>query len=189
MPKVIHYVTNGNRLSAKYRVLARSIKADTVSQTRREMARVKDLAVLYSSGTAYKIGRDKGYPYSRSNPHPPAPPYIINVQSGKFRKSWFVRESLSATGAITWRLYNTRAYSGYMTGTSRMIERPILKKVFEDFDPQMFSRIMREFRTKAARIRVSDPIPNIGWGGVALAIGGAIASGIHEGVKEGSSGR
>lgn len=99
------------------------------------MEYAKERAEFYSSGTSYKIGRDKGYPYAKNRqpdyPMPTLPLYYLNMQSGELRNNWAVNTQNTPQG-FTSSLWNKMPYSGFMLGTERMVKRPILSKVGEE---------------------------------------------------------
>lgn len=76
-----------------------------------------------------------GNPYSKSHPHPPLPPYIINDQGGTFARSWMVVESDGPDGPAA-EVVNTAPHAKYMRGTKHMIERPILQEALRRTEGQ-----------------------------------------------------
>lgn len=76
--------------------------------------------------------RAMGHPYSRRAPHPPAPPSIINVQSGLFARSWRIAARVRGL-TLNVEIENTAPYARYLLrGTTRMIERPYERALRED---------------------------------------------------------
>jgi hypothetical protein len=69
----------------------------------------------------------------------PAPPFVINYQSGKFFEGWrtLVREGGKT---FTGTLYNIVHYSKFMNRTRYMIKRPILTEAARRVRMRMFRR-------------------------------------------------
>lgn len=57
------------------------------------------------------------------------PVYIINKQTGVFSADWTSVGPFYSGGELVSQTMNTAWYSGFMRGTTRMIERPILDQV------------------------------------------------------------
>lgn len=126
------FKTNAGRLGARYTKRATKITPAMVAAQTAILQKMKKKAEYYSSGTAYKIGRDKGYPYSPRENRPPLPAYFLNFQTGNLKKGWRTRTTVNPR-SITGTIYNLMDYSRFMTalGTSRMIGRPILEQVMK----------------------------------------------------------
>lgn len=84
------------------------------------------IARKLSSGTISSAQlRAMGHPY-RLGGSPPAPPEIINAQSGRFRDSWRATGPFATRGGLVSRLVNTAPWAAWLFGgTARMIARPI----------------------------------------------------------------
>ncbi|SRR6266511_3332041 len=102
-----------------------------VGRLEAEAERLVKARLVKLSGGPYSAAalRAMGHPYSRRRPHPPAAPYIVNVQSGQFRRSWRVKARMQG-GDLEIIVDNTAPYARYLfDGTSRMIARPIRERV------------------------------------------------------------
>jgi hypothetical protein len=102
-------------------------RAETAS-----LAEAKAFAVTLSSGPYRpKTLRQMGRPYAKRAPHPPLPPFFINVNSGLLRRSWRSRTGSWNGGSLTSTLYNVAPEATYFDenaypgGTRAMIARPI----------------------------------------------------------------
>lgn len=134
--------SNIGSLIGRWRNREQKLTAAVRRAENRVMDYAKERAEFYSSASAYKIGRDKGYPYAAIKradyPAVPLPPYFINMQSGELQKSWAVNTQATPQG-FTSSLWNKKEYSRFLLGTSKMIQRPILSRVGQD---------VRRFRLK-----------------------------------------
>lgn len=116
------------KLIARCRKRAALITPEMMKAERDNLEIMKREAIRLSSATAFKLP-NKDHPYSTRNPHPPLPPYWINIQSaGGFATKWRVRLIKTPSGS-TGSLWNAAPYAKYMLGTSRMIQRPILQRM------------------------------------------------------------
>lgn len=145
--------TNAGNLALRMKHSSRAVSDELLKAERQNAQDAMKQAVNYSSGAFYRPGRGKGRPYSRRTPHPPAPAYIVNVQSGAFRRSWKARTVARRSGTTS-TLYNTAGHSGNFTGapTKYMIGRPILQAVTEWLRRRRVQRL-REAKNRAMRQR------------------------------------
>lgn len=116
------------KLIARWRKRAALVTPEMMEAERENLQTMKKEAIRLSSATAFRLP-NSDHPYSTRDPHPPIPPYWINIQSaGGFVTKWRVRLIKTPSGA-TGSLWNTAPYAKYMLGTSRMIQRPILQRM------------------------------------------------------------
>lgn len=98
---------------------------------------VLEVAREASSGRYSQAELDAMYgprgPYSKADPHPPADPGIINVQTGQFRSAW---EEGADFGPLHKTVVNTDPVADFLdhdgTGGSNMMRRPVKQKVEEE---------------------------------------------------------
>lgn len=139
--------TNAGNLALRFRRRREALPGEVDRALRDTLTSAKAAAIGFSSAKAYRPKRDKTHPYARRAPHPPLPPFLVNVQSGRFRSSWKTRLSKSGKGYRA-TLYNTAPYSGSFNGepTRTMIARPILAHVIETIGPQRRKRMQSAVR-------------------------------------------
>lgn len=144
--------TNAGNLAARMQKRAKAISDEAMKAERQNLEAAKGYAELLSSGGFHRT-KSGDPPYSRQNPHPPAPPAIVNVQTGLLRRSWQTRLQ-QAAGKISGSLFNTAPYAGFFNGqpTARMIGRPILQETAKWLRGKRLQR-MRGAVTKAMRQR------------------------------------
>ena len=102
----------------------------------------KASAVLLSSGphsTAHL--RAAGHPYARRAPNAAYDAAIINVQTGSFRSAWQTAPPSGSSSRIVCGVVNRDKAARYMTGTAKMIERPIQVAVQTRVMPARIKRI------------------------------------------------
>jgi hypothetical protein len=91
--------------------------------------------------------RQMGHPY-RIGGTPPMDPAIINAQTGKFRAAWRVDPPRKRADGLSTRIVNTQPYAVYLlSGTGKMIARPILGRMREKLRP-IRQRIWRQHLAK-----------------------------------------
>jgi hypothetical protein len=124
------FTTNAGHIALRFRKRAEAIPKALEDAERETLKRAKKLAEEHSSGTAYKMGRDKPAPYSRRENRPPGDPAIANVQRGRLRRGWRTKTTRTGKG-ITGTLYNVDRAGRFFTGkaTRTMIARPLLQSV------------------------------------------------------------
>lgn len=102
---------------------ARAVREECVKMSSRQYASTKELRKL-------------GHPYARARfakrlrverKGLPAPPFIINRQTGLFTRRWVVELARMGAGWVA-KTKNLAPYGKYMRGTRKMIERPILQE-------------------------------------------------------------
>jgi len=93
-----------------------------------EIAAAKKFAMSMSKGaySSLQLAR-MNHPYATRNPRPPAPPQLINRQSGAFLNAFRVSSTLTASRMVA-TLVNTSPEAKFLvSGTKNMIARPIDK--------------------------------------------------------------
>lgn len=69
--------------------------------------------------------RAMGSPYSAHNPHPPLPPGVVNMQSGRFFESFIITAPTRTSRGIKMMVYSMdEERAEQMAGTEREIMRP-----------------------------------------------------------------
>lgn len=139
--------TNAGNIALKFRRRADGLKTEVEKELRATMKDAKKIAIGYSSARAYNPKRDKTHPYGRTNPHPPLPPFLANIQSGTLRGSWKTRVQRTPFG---WRgtLYNTAPHARNFGGqpTRRMIGRPLFPEIQKAMGPKRRRRMRMAVR-------------------------------------------
>lgn len=80
-------------------------------------------------------------PYSTADPHPPADPAFVNVQSGDTRDQWRVDGPRWEGDRIVTTIENPSENAArLLTGTSRMIPRPYIDAIEADIAPRIERR-------------------------------------------------
>jgi hypothetical protein len=96
---------------------------------------------------AYQLssGRNSlaGHPYSAARPNPAYNPAIINVQSGRFRAAWKSTGPVSIGGRVVSKIINDSPEAKYMSGTKRMVARPIATAIRAAVEPDRQKRLAR----------------------------------------------
>lgn len=84
--------------------------------------------------------------YSTAAPAPPMNPAIVNLQSGRFSRSWQTRVTWNGAGT-SMTLWNTAPYAKFLLGTNKTIARLILQEVVRQ------ERAARQNRLREAKSR------------------------------------
>jgi hypothetical protein len=93
---------------------------------RESCADARRVAIKYASGPIKQAQLTAmGHPYSRRRPRPPLPTFIVNVQSGRFRGSFSVKQQDVAGETWTNLLNSSPEWAFLRAGTSRMLRRPL----------------------------------------------------------------
>lgn len=104
----------------------RSAPRIVIAQAARMIYDSVEIASLgpYSTAHLQAMYRPHG-PYSVADPHPPQDPGIINLQTGRFYRSWVQSIRVSAFSALV-STYNTAPYADALAdGTDLAIARPL----------------------------------------------------------------
>jgi hypothetical protein len=129
------------RRSTAFQPFARAAEKEAAEET------LKVLRELSSGPYSSARLREMGHPY-RLGGSPPADPAVINAQSGKFRAAWVVQPPRKKADGLSTRIVNTAPYAVYLlSGTDRMIARPILARMREKLRP-IRQRIWRQHLAK-----------------------------------------
>ena len=84
-------------------------------------------------------------PYSRADPHPPAPAEQVNIQSGKTRAAWGLYGPHWVGDRIVTIVENpTKVAEWLLGGTRKMIPRPYVPAIYAELMPRV------EYRRKQA---------------------------------------
>jgi hypothetical protein len=93
-----------------------------------------------------------GHPYATRDPRPPMDPRIINIQSGRFFRSWVVRPTITTPDKIWSRVANTSPEAALLeTGTRLMIARHTPSLIVARMQPR-YALMMWPFVRRALRI-------------------------------------
>lgn len=84
-----------------------------------------------------------GHPYSRQRPNPAYDAAIINVQSGRFRAAWRGTGPKAIGGIVTSHIVNASPEAKYMTGTKRMVARPVADAIRASVAASRTARLAR----------------------------------------------
>ena len=120
----------------------RAATNDVLHEARRLSGRTyATTAKLRAMGHPYaRAGRGGGFGRRlRGGAGLPAPPFVLNLQTGRLHGLWrtLVRRGM---GVVTGTVYNLAAYSRFMRGTRKMIERPILQEALRRHKQRMLRR-------------------------------------------------
>lgn len=96
-----------------------------------------------AGGGRSRRGRRGRSPAARQAP--PLPPWIINEQTGLFRRSWQIRARVSR-GVLTVEAENTAPHARFLLGgTRRMIARPFMERLRQELAanlPRIVARVL-----------------------------------------------
>ena len=121
---------NARQIAAKYRRIAQAIPKELGDAEKTTAQETLKVAQELSSGT--HRARRGDHPYARRRPHPPAPPYLINIQTGQFLEGWKIQSLENPqSGKITHSVVNATRQAAFFTkkGTRTMIGRPIASDI------------------------------------------------------------
>ena len=135
--------------AAHFRRAAAAVRPAVIAEEQQAVQQAKAKAVALSSGphsTAHL--RAAGHPYSRRRPDASYDAAIVNFQTGSLRSAWQAALPAVSGDSVVGGVVNRDRAAKYMSGTKRMIERPVAAAV------QRPLRLPRLKRLKSAVRRI-----------------------------------
>jgi hypothetical protein len=124
--------------------LERRIGRYVVIAETQTVADARQMLMEASSGTLTESDlRRLDHPYARRHGTAKKDPSIINVRSGRFKRSWSALNPRLRARRVTSRVRNRDPKARFMFGTELMLPRPIVQRVAKQIRPIRRYRLRR----------------------------------------------